>query len=255
MASNTRVICVTGATSGIGRATAVRFLEEGWKVIAAGRRRERLDELAAKYGDAVLPLALDVSDRAAVEKAFATLPAPFTPIDVLVNNAGAALGRDTAMDSSLDDWDAMVDINIKGLLYCTKAVIGGMAERNSGHIVNIGSIASYTTYAGANVYGGTKAFVGQFSRNLRSDLHGTRVRVTNIEPGLLESEFSLVRLKGDEAKAEAVYAGSEPLTPEDLADIIVYVTGVPPHVDIELLRVKPVCQSDTGNLIYKEPTR
>lgn len=255
MANNTRVICVTGATSGIGRATAVRFLEEGWKVIATGRRRERLDELAAKYGDAVLPLTLDVSDRNAVGKAFATLPAPFTPVDVLVNNAGGALGLDTAMTASLDDWDVMVDTNIKGLLYCTKAVVGDMVKRGSGHIVNIGSVASYTAYAGANVYGGTKAFVNQFSRNLRSDLHGTGVRVTNIEPGMLKSEFSLVRLKGDEAKAEAIYAGKDPLTPEDLADIIVYVTGVPPHVDIELLRVKPVCQTDTGNLIYKCPTR
>lgn len=251
MAADKRVICVTGATSGIGRATAVRFVKEGWRVIAAGRRAERLDELAAEFGGSVLPLKLDVSDKAAVAEAFASLPEAFAPIDVLVNNAGGAHGLDKAMEASLDDWETMIDVNIKGLLYCTKAVLHSMVERGSGHIINIGSVASYTAYAGANVYGGAKAFVAQFTRNLRSDLHGTGVRATDIQPGLLESEFSLVRLKGDAAKADAVYAGAEPLTPEDLADIIHYVTCVPPHVDIELVRVKPVCQSDAGNLIFK----
>ena len=251
MASDRRVICVTGATSGIGRATAVRFLKEGWRVIAVGRRRERLEELAAEFGDSVLPLPLDVSDKEAVKNAFASLPETFKPIDILVNNAGGAHGLDKAMDASLDDWETMINVNIRGLLYCTKIVVGDMAKRGIGHIVNIGSVASYTTYAGANVYGGTKAFVAQFSRNLRSDLHGTNVRVTNIEPGLLESEFSLVRLKGDAAKADAVYANCDPLTPEDLADVVHYVTSVPKHVNIDLVRVKPVCQSETGNLIYK----
>lgn len=252
MTSGKRIICVTGATSGIGRATAVRFLREGWKVIAVGRRRERLDELVAEYGDAVFALPLDVTDKSAVFNAFSSLPEAFSAIDVLVNNAGGAHGLDKAVEASLDDWETMVDVNIKGLLYCTKAVLARMTERGVGHIVNIGSVASYTAYAGANVYGGTKAFVQQFSRNLRADLHGTGVRVTNLEPGLLESEFSLVRLKGDEAKASAVYAGCDPLTPADLADIIHYVTGLPRHVDIELVRVKPVCQSDCGNQIYKD---
>lgn len=250
MATGTRVLCVTGATSGIGRATAVRFLREGWRVIAVGRRRERLDELAAEYGENLLPLQLDVSDRDAVLKAFAALPEAFAPVDVLVNNAGGAYGQDKAMDASLDDWDIMVNVNVKGMMYCTKAVIGQMAERGEGHIVNIGSVAAHTTYPGANVYGGCKAFVYQFSDNLRSDLHGTGVRVTNVEPGLLESEFSFVRLR-DPDKAAAVYSGCEPLTPEDLADVIHFAVNAPRHVDIELVRVKPVCQSAVANAIYR----
>ncbi len=255
MASNQRIICVTGATSGIGRATALRFLKEGWKVVAVGRRRERLEELAAESGGMLLPVPLDVSDRAAVAKAFASLPDAFVPIDVLVNNAGGAHGLDKAMDASIDDWETMVDVNIKGVLYCTKVVIGDMAKRGVGHIVNIGSQAGTSAYAGANVYGATKAFIAQFSRNLRCDLHGTNVRVTNIEPGLLESEFSQVRFKGDKERAETTYAGVEALTPEDLADIIHYVVSVPRHVNIARLLVTPVCQSDQGTQIYRGPGR
>lgn len=252
MSSNQRVICITGATSGIGRATARRFVKEGWKVVAVGRRRERLAELALECGKDCLPAPLDVSDGKAVAEVFAGLPPAFKPIDVLVNNAGGAVGLDKSMDASLDDWETMVHANILGVLYCTKAVVGDMAARKSGHIVNMGSIAAYVAYAGANVYGATKAFVGQFSRNLRSDLHGTGVRVSNIEPGLLESEFSSVRFKGDEARAQSVYEGSKPLTPEDLADIIHYVVSAPPHVNIGRLQVMPVCQSETGALVFKE---
>ena len=255
MASNHRIICVTGATSGIGRATVLRFLKEGWKVIAVGRRRERLDELAAESGGMLLPVPLDVSNRAAVAQAFASLPDEFVPIDILVNNAGGALGQDKAMDASIDDWETMVDVNIKGVLYCTKVVVGDMAKRGAGHIVNIGSVAATAAYAGANVYGSTKAFIAQFSRNLRSDLHGTNVRVTNIEPGLLESEFSQVRFKGNTEKAGSVYAGAEPLTPEDMADIIHYVVSVPRHVNIANLVVTPVCQSDQGTQIYRGQAR
>lgn len=252
MASDQRVICVTGATSGIGKATALRFLREGWKVIAAGRRRERLAEIALEAGADFLPLPLDVSDRDAVRAAFASIPPAFRPIDVLVNNAGGAIGLDSAMNASLDDWEAMVNTNVKGVLYCTRAVVGDMAARGSGFIVNVSSIAAYTAYAGANVYGGTKAFVSQFSRNLRSDLHGTGVRVSNIEPGMLESEFSTVRFKGDSAKAGSVYEGSEPLTPDDLADIIYYVVNTPPRVNIGRLQVMPVCQSETGTQVYRK---
>lgn len=248
-----RIICVTGATSGIGRGVARRFLKEGWKVIAIGRRRDRLDELAAEGGASLLPLSLDVSDKEAVAKAFASLPAAFSPIDVLVNNAGGAHGLDKAMDASLEDWETMINVNVKGLLYCTKAVVSQMAGRGAGHIVNIGSVAAHTAYPGANTYGGCKAFVAQFSRNLRSDLHGTNVRVSNIEPGLLESEFSLVRLKGDQNRAESVYAGCTPLTPEDLADIVWYVTNLPAHVNIGRLEVTPVCQSDGGSVVFKTP--
>ena len=255
MGSGQRIACVTGATSGIGRATALRFLKEGWKVIAIGRRRERLAELAAEGGDAVLPLSLDVRDRDAVAKAFASLPKDFTPIDVLVNNAGGAHGQDKIMDASLDDWDVMVDANIKGVLYCTKAVVQDMVDRGTGHIVNIGSVAAFTAYPGANTYGGCKAFVAQFSKNLRSDLHGTKVRVTNIEPGLLESEFSFVRLKGDTGRASAVYADCQPLVPEDLADVVYYTVTLPSHVNIGRLEILPVCQSDGGSVIYREPKR
>lgn len=255
MATDQRIICVTGATSGIGRATALRFLKEGWKVIAVGRRRERLDELAAKGGASLLPVQLDVSDREAVAKAFSSLPEAFKPIDVLVNNAGGAHGRDKVMESSLDDWETMINANIKGVLYCTKAVVDDMVKRDKGHIVNIGSVASIYAYPGANTYGGTKAFVAQFTQNLRSDLHGTKVRTTNIEPGLLESEFSLVRFKGNADQASSVYTNCQPLLPEDLADIIHYVVSVPAHVNIGRLQVMPVCQSDGGTVIYKEPSR
>ena len=252
MASYKGIVCVTGATSGIGNAVARRFLKDGWKVVAIGRRRERLDDLAKEYGEAVLPLPLDVTDRNAVKKAFSSLPAAFLPLDVLVNNAGGAFGLDTAQDASLDDWEGMVDVNVKGLLYCTKAVVAGMAERGKGHIVNIGSVAAFTAYRGANVYGATKAFVQQLSRNLRSDLHGTGVRVSNLEPGLVQSDFSLVRLK-DEAKAEAVYADCEPLQPEDLADLVSYIVNAPAHVNINKVEIMPVCQSDVGTHIFKEP--
>jgi 3-hydroxy acid dehydrogenase/malonic semialdehyde reductase len=247
-----RVVCVTGATSGIGKAAAVRFAKEGWSVIGTGRRKERLLELASELGAAFHPLPLDVRDRKAVAAAFASLPAAFTPIDVLVNNAGLALGREPAWEASLDDWDVMVDTNIKGLYYCTKAVLGAMVKRGSGHIINISSIAGNYTYLGGNTYSSSKAFVSHFSRNLRSDLHGTNVRVTNIEPGMLESEFSLVRFKGDAEKADGVYQGIAPLSPEDLADVIWYAATVPAHVNICRVEVMPVCQSVGATLISRK---
>lgn len=252
MTSYKGIICVTGATAGIGKAVAQRFLKDGWKVIAIGRRRERLDELAKEYGDAVLPLPLDVTDRKGVENAFASLPGAFKPIDVLVNNAGSAFGVDTAQNASLDNWESMVQLNVNGLLYCTRAVVSEMAARGKGFIVNIGSVAAYNAYKGGNVYGATKAFVEQFSRNLRCDLHGTGVRVANIEPGLLASEFSLVRLK-DETKAAAVYADCEPLVPDDLADLVSYVVNTPAHVNINQVEIMPVCQSGAGMQIYRKP--
>ena len=252
MDATQRVICVTGATSGIGKATAQRFAREGWKVIAVGRRRERLEALAQELGDICLPLPLDVSDRNAVADAFASLPDGFKPIDVLVNNAGGALGLEGAVKASLDDWETMVDANIKGVLYCTKAVIGEMAQRGSGHVINISSIASFNAYPGANVYGATKAFVSQFSRNLRADMHGTGVRVSVIEPGMLQSEFSTVRFKGDKNRADSLYSGAEPLVPEDIADLTAYVVSVPPNVDIYQVRVTPTSQSDGGMRIYRK---
>lgn len=241
-----KVICVTGATSGIGRATALRFAKEGWRVIAYGRRKEKLETLQKEAGPNCLALPLDVSDSAAVQAAFAALKAPFTPVDVLVNNAGLASGLDLAQSAALDDWERMVDTNIKGLLYCTQAVLPAMAERGIGHVVNIGSIAGSNAYPGSNVYGASKAFVQKFSQNLRCDLHGTGVRVTNVEPGLLKTEFSLVRFKGDAARASALYDDYDPLHPEDVADIIYYVCSVPAHVNINRVEVMPTCQSDGG---------
>ncbi len=237
------IVCVTGATSGIGRATAERFAKEGWKVIGTGRRADRLQGLAVELGAFFYPLELDVRDREAVAKAFAALPDAFTPVDVLVNNAGLALGREPAWDASLDDWDNMVDTNIKGLYYCTKALLGDMVKRGRGHVINISSIAGNYSYPGGNVYGSSKAFVTHFSSNLRGDLHGTGVRVTNVEPGMLESEFSLVRFKGSQEKSDAVYKGMDPLTPEDLADIIFYAASLPAHVDLCRIEVMPTCQS------------
>ncbi|CAK7059687.1 MAG: NADP-dependent 3-hydroxy acid dehydrogenase YdfG [Desulfovibrio sp.] len=252
MTSASRIICITGATSGIGKAAALRFLKEGWKVIGTGRRAERLAELAREGGENFLPLEFDVSDKAAVAAAFASIPASFKPIDVLVNNAGLALGAEPVMQGSVDDWDVMVDTNIKGLLYCTKAVVNDMAERGRGYIVNIGSMAGGIPYPGGNVYGATKAFVAHFSRNLRTDLHGTGVRVCDIQPGLLETEFSVVRFKGDKNRSDDLYAGADHLLPEDIADIIHYVVTAPERVDITALRVMPTCQSEGPVRVYKK---
>ena len=177
------IVFVTGATAGFGAAIARRFVKDGHRVIATGRREDRLDALRDELGDALLPLVLDVRDRAAVERAFAELPPEFAEVDVVVNNAGLALGLEPAQAANLDDWDVVVDTNVKGLLYCTRVALGGMVKRNRGHIVNLGSVAGEFPYPGGNVYGATKAFVYQFSLNLRADLLGTGIRVTDIEPG------------------------------------------------------------------------
>ena len=237
-------ILITGATSGFGRACAVKFAENGWKVIATGRRKERLDDLVEELGSEIVhPVMLDVRDREAVQRAFDKLSAEFVPIDVLLNNAGLALGLEPAQEANLDEWDQMVDTNIKGLTYCTRFILPGMVERRSGHIVNMGSIAGDYPYPGGNAYGATKAFVKQFSRNLRADLTGTKVRVTNIEPGMAESEFSLIRFNGDQEKADKVYEGTQPLTPEDIAEMVYWVVSLPSHVNINRLEVMPTCQS------------
>jgi 3-hydroxy acid dehydrogenase/malonic semialdehyde reductase len=238
------IVLVTGASAGFGAAIARRFIKDGAKVIAAGRRWERLEALQEELGSALLPVTLDVRQREAVEAAIAELPAEFAAIDVLVNNAGLALGLEPAQRADLDDWDTMIDTNIKGVVYCTRAALPGMVARDRGHIVNLGSIAAEFPYPGGNVYGGTKAFVRQFSLNLRADLLGTAVRVTDVEPGMCGgTEFSNVRFKGDDAKVSSIYAGTDPLTAEDIADTVHWVTSRPPRVNINTISLMPVCQA------------
>jgi 3-hydroxy acid dehydrogenase / malonic semialdehyde reductase len=235
-----KTILITGATSGFGKACAEYFAAEGWQLILTGRRTERLEELKNQLGDAVKQvMTLDVCNR---EQVFAQL-SELGPVDVLLNNAGLALGLEPSWAVDIDDWETMVDTNIKGLMYCTRAVLPGMVERNCGQIINIGSTAGSWPYPGGNAYGGTKAFVQQFSRNLRADLLGSKVRVTNLAPGMAESEFSNVRFKGDDAAADKVYDGAEPLVPEDIAEIVYWIANRPAHVNINAIEVMPVDQS------------
>jgi 3-hydroxy acid dehydrogenase / malonic semialdehyde reductase len=240
-----KTVFITGASSGFGAACARQFAEEGANLVLAARREGRLkelkDELAGKAE--VHSVRLDVRDRDAVQTAIEGLPEPFREVDILVNSAGLALGLEPAHGAHLDDWEEMVDTNIKGLLFCTRFLLPGMVERNRGHVINIGSVAGSWPYPGGNAYGATKAFVEQFSRNLRSDLLGKRVRVTCIAPGMAETEFSLVRFKGEAEKAAKVYSGVEPLSADDIAAIIFWVAGLPPHVNINTLEVMPVQQA------------
>jgi 3-hydroxy acid dehydrogenase/malonic semialdehyde reductase len=238
-----RTALVTGATSGFGTACAEALAAAGARVIATGRREDRLRELARRLGDRVHAVALDVRDRDAVFAAVQGLPAPFTEIDVLVNNAGLALGLEPAQRASLDEWETMIQTNCTGLVTVTRAVLPGMIARNRGHVVNVGSVAGTYPYPGGNVYGATKAFVRQFSLNLRSDLLGTPVRVTSIEPGMAETEFSLVRFQGDAERARKVYEGVTPLSAGDVADAILWAVTRPPHVNVNALELMPVQQA------------
>jgi 3-hydroxy acid dehydrogenase/malonic semialdehyde reductase len=235
---------VTGVTSGFGAAIVRKFLASGAKVIGTGRRPNALDELQREYGSQFLPLVFDVRDRAAVEQAIERLPAEFANVTVLVNNAGLALGLEPAHRANLDEWEVMIDTNVKGLTYCTRLLLPGMVERNEGHIVNLGSTAAEFPYPGGNVYGATKAYVHQFSLNLRADLLGTAIRVTDIQPGLCGgTEFSVVRFRGDRGKAATMYEGTQPLTADDIADAVFWVVSRPPHVNINSVQMMPVCQS------------
>jgi 3-hydroxy acid dehydrogenase / malonic semialdehyde reductase len=236
-------VLVTGASSGFGEAIARRFAAGGARVIATARRSDRLEALAAELGPHLLPLTLDVRDRAAVAAVIDGLPGEFAEIDLLVNNAGGALGLNPAQAADLDDWEQMIDTNCKGLAYCTRAVLPGMVARRRGHVINLGSVAGTYPYPGGNAYGGTKAFVHQFSLNLRSDLHGTGVRVTCIEPGMADTEFSTVRFGGDKAKADAVYTGMQPLTADDIAGSVYWAATLPPHVNVNTIELMPVAQS------------
>jgi 3-hydroxy acid dehydrogenase/malonic semialdehyde reductase len=240
-----RTVLITGASSGFGTAAARRFAALGDRVVAAARRTGRLTELAQELGPGVLfPVTLDVRDRAHVERLPAELPADFADIDILVNNAGLALGLEPAQAADVGQWEQMIDTNCTGLVCVTRAFLPQMVARGRGHVVNLGSIAGTYPYPGGNVYGATKAFVHQFSLNLRSDLHGTGVRVTSVEPGLSGgTEFSQVRFGGDRDRAEAVYTGALPLTAEDIAAAIEWATSQPPHVNVNVIELMPVSQS------------
>ncbi len=235
---------VTGATAGFGAAITRRLVASGWRVVASGRRQDRLDALAAELDDAVLPYRLDVTDTAAIAALPAALPPDWREIDLLVNNAGLALGLGPAQEADPADWDRMVATNVTGLIHMTRALLPGMVARHRGHVVNLGSIAATYPYPGGHVYGATKAFVKQFSLNLRADLVGTDLRVTDIEPGLCGgTEFSEIRFGGDSERAAAVYKGTEPLTAEDIAEAVTWVAGLPRHVNINRIEMMPTCQA------------
>ncbi len=245
------VAFVTGATSGFGRAISERLARDGARVVVAGRRAERLQDLARALGERAHPIVLDVRDRRAVEAAVASLPAAFAEVDVLVNNAGLALGLEPAQRASLDDWDTMIDTNCRGLVTCTRALLPGMVARGRGHVVNIGSVAASYPYPGGNVYGATKAFVHQFSQNLKADLLGTGLRVTVLEPGMADTEFSLVRLK-DEGKAKAVYQGMQPLTADDIADTVAWCLTRPPHFNVNVIEMMPTDQAFSPFSVHRK---
>ena len=248
-------VFITGATSGFGEACARRFALAGWKLVITGRRTDRLEALAAELSSTteVLPLTLDVRDRGAMQAAIDALPDGFAKLRGLINNAGLALGIEPAQRCSLDDWETMVDTNVKGVMYATRMLLPRLIAHGAGaSIVNIGSVAGRWPYAGGNVYGGTKAFVRQFSLNLRCDLAGTGVRVSDLEPGLCESEFSLVRFGGDQARYDATYAGADPVQPQDIAETVFWLMNQPAHININTLEIMPVSQSWAGFAIERK---
>ena len=239
-----RTALVTGATAGFGAAICRTLIKNGYRVIGTGRRVARLEQLQQELGENFHFLAFDISDRQATEDAFHSLPASWQSIDLLVNNAGLALGLESADKASLDDWMKMIDTNIKGLVTITRLVLPQMVEHNSGHIINLGSIAGTYPYPGGNIYGGTKAFIKQFSLNLRADLAGTQIRVSNVEPGLCGgTEFSNVRFKGDDARAEKLYENVEYVSPQDIANIVLWLNQQPEHVNINRIEVMPTAQT------------
>ena len=249
-----KIVLVTGATSGIGEACARKFAENGDKVIMTGRNEARLAEIAGELkaqGAEVLTLAFDVRDREAARQAIESLPAEWAQIDVLVNNAGLALGLEPEYEGNFDDWDGMIDTNVKGLLTMTRLIVPGMVERNRGHIINVGSVAGDAAYAGGNVYCATKAAVKALSDGLRIDVANTSVRVTNLKPGLVETNFSNVRFHGDSERAANVYKGIKPLTGDDIADVAVYAANAPAHVQIAEVLILATHQA-SGSVIVRK---
>ena len=247
----TRTAFITGATAGIGAAAARRLVADGWQVVAAGRRADRLQDLADELGDACLPIVLDMRDLGEIAQAVASLAAPFDGIDLLLNNAGLAPPTDTVQDADLAALTNAIDTNVTGLVAMTRALLPTLIERK-GAVINLSSIAATYPYRGGAVYAGTKAFVRQFSLDLRCDLAGTGVRVTSIEPGMVETEFTLVRTGGDQAASDALYAAMDPMTADDIADTIHWVATLPPHLNINALELMPVSQSWAGFAVRRK---
>ena len=247
-----RVALVTGATAGIGEACVRALVASGWRCVATGRRAERLAALVAELGaDKIHSAAFDVTDEAARDAALGALPEPFAGIDLLVNNAGLALGTSPAQQADLGQWKTMIETNVTALVSLTHKLLPGLIERR-GAVINLSSVAATYPYAGGNVYGGTKAFVSQFTLGLRSDLHGTGVRVTAIEPGMVETEFTLVRTGGDQAAHDNLYGGARPMTAADIAETVRWVAELPPHLNVNTLELMPVSQSFAGFRIARE---
>ncbi|MBL7985385.1 MAG: SDR family oxidoreductase [Flavobacteriales bacterium] len=247
-----KLILITGATSGFGEATARAFAAEGWRVIIAGRRRDRLDalqrELQGLHGPVVHAIRMDVQDRASVEKAIAGLSSEWSSVDVLVNNAGLASGLDPIQDGDIADWERMIDTNVKGLLYVTRAIVPGMVARGRGHIINIGSTAGKEVYPKGNVYCATKHAVDALTKGMRIDLVAQGIKVTQIAPGAADTEFSTVRFAGDETRAKQVYQGFQPLKAEDVANIVLYAASLPAHVCINDLVVTSTAQANSTTI-------
>lgn len=253
-----KVVFITGASSGIGASCAVQFAQQGAKLLLAARRIERLDAFAEglgkKYSVDVKTLQLDVRSRKEVESTVSALPDTWGRVSVLVNNAGLASGLATLQEGDVDDWEKMIDTNVKGLLYVTRAVVPGMIERGEGHIINIGSIAANEFYPKGNVYCATKAAVNALTNTLRLDLNGTSVRVSTVDPGLVETEFSVVRFHGDKERADKTYEGITPLTADDIADAVMYCATRPPHVNIQQVVLTPTDQAST-TIVHRKQTR
>ena len=248
----TKTAWITGASSGFGRAAAKRFVEGGWQVIASGRRSDRLDALRDELGaDRVHATAFDIRDADAMNAAIAGLPDGFREIDLLINSAGLAMGTGPAQSASLDDWRTMIDTNITALVTLTRALLPALMSRR-GAIINVSSTAAHYPYLGGNVYGASKAFVTQFSLNLRADLHGSGVRVTALEPGMAETEFTLVRTQGDQAASDKLYQGAHPITPADIAETLWWIATLPPHLNVNQLEMMPVSQSFAGFQIHRD---
>lgn len=246
-------VMVTGASAGFGAAIAKQLISTNYRVIGTGRRLEKLQQLAEELGQSFYPLEMDVRSKDSVDKALSSLPADWKDIDVLVNNAGLALGLDKAYEADFSDWETMIQTNILGLTYLTRQVLPAMVERNSGYIINIGSTAGTVPYPGANVYGASKAFVKQFSLNLRADLAGTKIRVSNVEPGLCEgTEFSNVRFKGDDKRASDLYKGANAIRPEDIANTVQWLIEQPPHINVNRIEIMPTSQTFGPQPVFRE---